>query len=170
MGLGTSVVRVVVTDANILINLIHVQRLELLGALPGYEFVVPDEAVREVTDPAQCEALQAAITSSVLWPVAIDDMATLELFAELRAIMGPGEAACLSLAVQRGWLIASDEKRVFRREAQARLGPGRILNTAGILLLAIRAGMLTTEQADNAKSELERRRFRMKFASFRDLL
>ena len=84
--------------------------------------------------------------------------------------MGPGEAACLGLAVMHGWLVASDEKRVFRREAQSRLGPGRIVNTAGIFLLAIRAGVLTVEEADSVKTELERHRFRMTFTSFRDLL
>jgi len=170
MGAGTAVVRVVVTDANILINLIHVRCLALLGGLPGYEFVVPDEVVREVTDTDQCGALQAAITSSVLRLITIDDLPTLELFAELRAIMGPGEAACLSLAAKRGWLIASDERRVFRREALGRLGPGRIVNTAGIFLLAIRAGVMTIEEADDAKAELEHHRFRMAFTSFRDLM
>jgi hypothetical protein len=37
--------RIVVTDANVLINLIHVEVLPLLGRLPGYEFVVVDEAL-----------------------------------------------------------------------------------------------------------------------------
>jgi hypothetical protein len=68
------------------------------------------------------------------------------------------------------WLIASDEKRVFRREAQARLGPGRIVNTAGILLLAIRDEILTIEDADKVKLQLESHHFRMTFDSFRDLL
>jgi hypothetical protein len=44
---GSSPVRVVVTDANILINLIHVGRLDLLGKLPPYSFVVPEEVVKE---------------------------------------------------------------------------------------------------------------------------
>ena len=38
-------VQVVVTDANILINLIHIGRLSILGSLPQFEFVVPDEVV-----------------------------------------------------------------------------------------------------------------------------
>ena len=36
-------IRIVVTDANILINLIHAQALELLGRLDGYEFVTVDQ-------------------------------------------------------------------------------------------------------------------------------
>ena len=39
------------TDANVLINLIHVDRLRLLGALPGFEFIVPPEVESEVNIP-----------------------------------------------------------------------------------------------------------------------
>ena len=60
MGLNAAVVRVVVTDANIPINLIQVQYLEILGRLSGYEFVV-DEVIREVTYPDQLEALQSML-------------------------------------------------------------------------------------------------------------
>jgi hypothetical protein len=48
-------VRVVVTDTNILINLIHVGLLNLLGKLPPYSFVIPEEVVREIKDPDQGE-------------------------------------------------------------------------------------------------------------------
>ena len=170
MSLASAVVRIVLTDANIIINLIHTHCLGILGKLSGYEFVVPGEVVREVTDPRQSEALRLAIDAGAVRAITIDDVATLKLFAELLAIMGSGEAACLSLAQTRGWFIASDEKKVFRREALARLGPGRIMNTAGILLVAIRAGVICVDDADRMKAELERHRFRMPFASFRELL
>jgi predicted nucleic acid-binding protein len=41
-------VRIVVTDTNILINLAQIGRLDLLGKLPPYLFVVPEEVVKEV--------------------------------------------------------------------------------------------------------------------------
>jgi predicted nucleic acid-binding protein len=97
-------------------------------------------------------------------------VAELALFVELRRSLGMGEAACLALAVHRGALVASDEKRAFRREAETRLGPGRILNTPGLLLLSIRRGLLTVEEADEIKNTLESKRFRMKFRSFKELL
>ena len=170
MDLDAALVRVVLTDANIIINLNHINSLGLLGILPGFEFVVPDEVVREVSDPGQQQTLQSTIDSGAVRTITIDDIPTLELFAELSTIMGAGEAACLSLAQTRGWLVASDERRVFRREAIARLGAGRIINTAGILLIAIRAGVITVVEADRLKAELERHRFRMTFASFRELI
>ncbi|MHB0979132.1 MAG: hypothetical protein ACYC5Q_03475 [Thermoleophilia bacterium] len=56
--------RIVVTDANVLINLIHVERLDVLGALEGYEFVVPADVREEITDLDQRAALEEAIGRS----------------------------------------------------------------------------------------------------------
>lgn len=44
------------------------------------------------------------------------------------------------------------------------------MNTAGIFVLAIRAGILSVEDADEDKRALDGRRFRMRFTSFRDVL
>jgi predicted nucleic acid-binding protein len=165
-----SVIRVVVTDTNILINLMHIDGLDLLGKLPPYSFVVPEQAVKEVNVPAQATALQAALTSGLLEEVQLTDIPELTVYAELVQTLGIGEAACLSLAQCRGWLIASDEKRKFYRETVARLGTGRLLNTAGILIHAIKLGVITVEEADQAKALLEQRNFVLKFASFRDVL
>jgi predicted nucleic acid-binding protein len=167
---GSSIVRVVATDTNILINLIHIGRLDLLGMLPPYSFVVPEEVVKEVREPDQAHDLQTAISSGVLLEVQLTDPAELKIYADLIQILGSGEAACLSLAQCRHWLIASDEKKKFRRETQARLGTGRLLNTPGILTLGITGGVLTVEDADHAKAALELHRFIMSFRSFRDVL
>ena len=81
---------VVVTDANVLINLMHVQRLTLLGALPALTFVVPEPVVAEITDPGQVRQLQAALQRQDLRQEAITALPELTAYAELRRIMGPG--------------------------------------------------------------------------------
>lgn len=43
--------RVVVTDANVLINLMHVSRLGLLAKIPDHEFVVSEHVREEITNP-----------------------------------------------------------------------------------------------------------------------
>ena len=164
------VTRVVVTDANVLINLIQVGRLELLGALAGYRFVVPDEVVAEVVYPAQRSQLFDGIARTVLRQEALAEMDALALYGELRASMGRGEAACLALACAHGWWVTSDERGVFRRETFARLGQDKLITTPGLLVLAIRSGVLTIQEADEAKALLERHRFRMRFESFRELV
>jgi predicted nucleic acid-binding protein len=161
---------IVVTDSNVLINLAHINRLDLLDRLPPFSFVVPQEVVKEITNVTQSELVLGAINSGSLKEVQLDSIPELRIYAQLVRTLGSGEAACLALAESRGWLIASDEKRKFYREAMVRLGQDRIINTAGILLKAIRLNVLNVDEADEAKTFLEQRRFTMKFASFRDLL
>jgi hypothetical protein len=84
--------------------------------------------------------------------------------------MGNGEGACLAMAEARGWLIASDEKRRFRREVIARLGEERLMTTAGLFVIATCAGTLSVEEADQAKEVLEKHHFHMAFRSFRELV
>lgn len=163
-------VQIVVTDANILINLLHIGRLSILGRLAQFDFVVPDEVVAEILNEDQAAALQAAIDARHLARVSFQDTEELTAFAALASFLGKGESACLALAQQRGWWVASDEGGAFRREAQQRLGPARLLNTPGLLLSAIRAGALTVDEADQAKAVLEQHRFRVRFGSFRELL
>jgi predicted nucleic acid-binding protein len=162
--------RVVVTDANVLINLIHVGRLDLLGSLSGYEFVVPPEVEAEVSIPEQAQALARAFDAGHIERLAFSGTAELEIYAELSSLIGKGEAACLAMAEVQGWTIASDERRRFLRLANERLGPGRVLNTAGLFVLAIRGGLVTVEEADQDKQVLEGHRFKMRFSSFRDVL
>jgi len=160
----------VVTDANVLINLIHVNALGLLGSLDGYEFIVVEEVIAEITIAEQAAALAAAFTNDWAKRETLEDLQSLNLFAELSAVMGKGEAASLALAITKRFDIACDEKRVFRREAVKRLGEHRILTTPGIFVLAIRAGVITIEQADEAKASLAQKRFEMSFTSFRDVV
>lgn len=131
---------------------------------------MPDEVVAEILNEEQSAALRAAIDASHLASVGFQGTEELTAFAVLASFLGKGESACLALAQQRGWWVASDEGGAFRREAQQRLGSVRLINTPGLLLSAIRAGILTVEEADQAKAVLEQHRFRVRFKSFRDLL
>ena len=162
--------RVVVTDSNVLVNLMHVSRLGLLGSIPGHEFVVPDHVRKEITNAAQLSLLDAAIGAGTIKLESLTDLDALATFAELIVHLGRGEAACIAIAAKRGWWIASDEKRRFRREAETRVGGDRILGTVEVFVLAIEAGLITVEQADADKVALESRKFKMSFTSFRELV
>ena len=91
------------------------------------------------------------------------------MFTELIAHIGRGEAACIAIAAKEGWYIASDEKKRFLREAEARVGVGHVITTVNVFVLAIKAGLLTVEGADTDKLTLEGRRFKLSFASSREL-
>lgn len=161
---------VVVADANILINLIHVSRLGFCADLPGLSFMVPDHVSREIRRPEQRARLDNALDSGVLQLCSISQPEDLSLFADLIVRLGRGEAACLVLAKRHGWTIASDEKGRFRREALKRVGKLRLIGTPDLFVRAIQAGLVTVEEADSDKAILEGKRFKMAFESFREKL
>lgn len=161
---------VVVTDATVLINLIHTRRLGLLARLPPLRFVVPEDVQAEVIKEDQPQQLSDAVAAGHLEVCAITDLIELALFAELRAVLGAGESACLALAQSRSWMVASDDGRPFRTEAIARLGEHRLLTTPTIYVRAIQAGLLSVPEADADKAVLASKRFIMPFQSFAELL
>ena len=161
---------VVVTDANILVNISLVGRLHLFGGLHPWRFVVPEEVVAEILDPDQRAALLSAETQGCIARVTIDTLPALQLFAELRAEMGKGESACLAYAAISSCYLASDEKKRFRRRAVELIGEDRILRTESLLLEAIRRGLITVREEDDCKALLAANRYTMPFASFSDVL
>ena len=162
----------VITDANILINFIKIGRLDILQKLRMYAFYVPEEVYAEITYPAQRLVLDRALAQGWLSKTEITDLNELRSYARYRPDMGDGEVACLAIATCRKWIMACDEKRkkLISKEVQRVLGKGYLLNTPGILLKAIREGILTVSQADAIKCSLAQNRFVMSFASFQDLI
>lgn len=67
-------------------------------------------------------------------------------------------------------MVACDEGGRFRREALTRVGQDSLVNTPGLVVLAIRRRLLTIEEADGIKDVLATRRYKMPFESFRDLV
>ena len=166
----TPLLRIVVTDANVLINMMHVSRLGRRAKIPNHEFVVPEHVREEITIAEQRATLDAAVNDGWLKIEVIDDLGAITAFTELVAHLGRGEAACIAIAAKEGWYIASDERKRFLREAEARVGVGRVITTVDVFVLAIRAGLLTVEDADSDKLTLESKRFKVSFTSYRELV
>jgi predicted nucleic acid-binding protein len=76
-------VRVVVTDSNVLINVMHVHRIDLLGRIPAHEFVVPDHVREEITESNHRSVLDDAIRQGTLKLELLDDLDAIAVFAEL---------------------------------------------------------------------------------------
>jgi predicted nucleic acid-binding protein len=161
---------IVAADTSVLINLMHVKRLDLCRQLSVSEFVVPEHVHAEITRPEQRDELDRAVREGKFRIVSIVEPGAIASFAELTVHLGRGEAACLVLATANGWSIACDERGRFRREAVTRIGEDRILGTIEIYLAALRGGRLTVAQADAEKAVLEANCFRMPFGSFRQIL
>jgi predicted nucleic acid-binding protein len=160
----------VCVDACVLINLAIVGRVDLLGQIHDMVFHVPQEVLEEITIAEQRNQVENVVKSGGLMIAKIDAVDELRAFAECSGQFGKGESACLAIASCRRWVVATDETKDKRlnREISARGIP--VINTPGILLKAIRQGVLTVQTANGIKTELEKNRFRMNFDSFGDLL
>jgi predicted nucleic acid-binding protein len=160
----------ILADANVLINFLHIGQLDLLGNLSGYRFVIPEHVEMEITRKAQAAVLKRAIKKGILELTVITDIQEMADYTEFHKTLGQGESACLAIAVNRGFSIASDEKGVFRKLVLGKIGQTRLLTTPDLILTAVQSKLVTVAQADNWKAKLEMHRFKMKFLSFKDLL
>jgi len=160
----------VVTDANIIINFLHIERLDILGSrlgsLRGLRFAIPDHVVDEITRERQASALARVMNEGLLDRLEITDLDEIQTLAGLLDRLGSGEAACLAIAMHRGFMLASDEKGYFRRIAIDRIGEERILGTAEIIIEAIRADVVGVAEADGWIAVLAKNRFVLPFDSF----
>jgi predicted nucleic acid-binding protein len=158
------------TDACILINLLRVHRLDLLGALPPYSFYAPPEALNEITYPEQQAEIQEALDHGWIHEAHLETIDELQLFTKANERLGSGESACLALAEARNWILGTDDSKGVKWKRVISAAGITVLNTPGIILLAIRQGVLSVQQADEIKATLEANKFRMGFASFQDLM
>jgi predicted nucleic acid-binding protein len=162
----------VVADASVLINFLRAGRLDLLRHHGGYRIVVTEHVRREVSYPDQAAELVEAITAGDIDEIQVTDPVELEIFAELNAVLGRGESACIAVAANRGWVVAMDELGRARREVHERVGRNRLINTPGLILSCVRNGAITVAEADGIKVTLESQgqSFAFAFDSFGDLL
>ena len=158
--------RTIAIDANVLINFMHIGQLDRLAQLPGLDPAVPAEVAAEVSDPHQEITLRVAREAGTLGRAAVSGTEELAAYAEQTRRLGKGESACLAIASARGWCLASDEKRFFRRTAIEMLGDPRLFTTPDLIVQLIGAGVTTISAADEWKARLAERRFRMNFESF----
>ena len=79
---------VVVTDTSILINFLHTGHLWLLGRLPGFRFVIPDEVISEIAQADQQQIIAEAMAAGHVQRESISSPDELALFAELRQVRG----------------------------------------------------------------------------------
>lgn len=140
--------RAAVVDATVVIHLAWAGRLDLLGSLRGWDFVVPDQVVEEVSYPDHAQALKRALEAGHLRRESSTDPVEIALYAELKQRMGKGEAACLAIAATRGWALASDDRgRAFRRLVRGRIGRERLIGTPSIVRVARDQGVLSSDEA-----------------------
>ncbi|HEY1930560.1 MAG TPA: hypothetical protein VGG99_00970 [Acetobacteraceae bacterium] len=165
----------VVADASVLINFLRIDRMELLGRHPS-RFLATDHVEAEIEDDAQRARFSAVVAAGHIETCSVTEPDELALFMHLGAgrRLGAGECSAIAVAITRRYAIAIDDNKAVNRalrEAGLTATQLEIMRTPDVIVALIRAGTLTVEEADNIKDDwAQRHRFRVKAASFRDLL
>lgn len=160
----------VAVDSSLLINFLLLGRMDILGQLRAFCFCVVNHVTEEILRAEQRARLQTAVAAGFVQEVEITEPEEILLYDGFRAVLGDGEAACMAIAVRRRWVVAGDEKGRFRRELFDRLGENYLLDTPGVLLTAIRGGVITADEASHLREILRQNRFQMDPRPFDDLL
>jgi predicted nucleic acid-binding protein len=164
----------VITDTSTLVNFLRIGRVDLLAGLTSYRFVVTDHVRYEVASfyPAQLSNFEFAHLAGHVVEITLDTPADRTVFAELKALrLGDGECASIAAALNRGFPLAIDDIRA-RKKAVARDPSLRLLDTIGLMVEAIQAGLLTVAEADTIKVDWEtnHRFIKKHFSSFAELI
>ncbi len=164
---------IIVTDASVLINFLRIDRTDLLAG-HSHAFLATDHVAAEITDryPDQQQRFAAALAAGAISETRVTTPEEIRLFGSMFAAgrLGAGECSAIALAVHRRYILAIDDRlaTTHARRADATL---LILATQDLVVSMIRQSLLDIAQADRIKQEwATRHRFRLKLASFRDLV
>lgn len=145
-----------VADASLLLSLGEASALHLLWENPGPIWHVTPIARGEVKkDPTQSE-LSRAILSGRLATTELDTDSEEEtrLFAHWSDLVDAGEAEAIAVALARGWVVGLEDlfaQRCVTREASET----RWVNSATLLLAAVRCGRMSMADADAVFARLD---------------
>lgn len=165
---------IIVVDANILINFLRIDRIDLLTVHP-FDFKITDHVLDEVTYSKQRDLLKRSISEGAFIQVSLTLARELEIFARLTSCgnLGIGECSAIAYAIYNRHKLAIDDRLATRtakniaEESEVRL---ETLSTQDIMLSLINEGILGILEADKIKDDwASNHRFRLPFDRFGSL-
>jgi len=142
----------VVSNTTVLSNFASIGQLAVLRHLFGV-VCVPTEVFAEIED-AQHEGYPffadieqqtyPLVETGWLHLISLDET-ELRLAATLSAGLHRGERSCIAIALQRNWLMLTDDRAA---RAEARLRQARFSGSIGCLVLAVERGLIPLAQAN----------------------
>ena len=114
------ILRIVVTDSSVVINLHHTSHLGLLYSLPTFRFVVPEEVIAEITEPTQAELLCQLVADGGLEKVSLESPRSLPFLLTCPPVLAlESQHASLSPRVADGWSPATRSEYFYGRPKSA---------------------------------------------------
>lgn len=138
-----------VLDASLLLSLGKAGQLRLLLETAELDlFITPTVLGQLLSDDTRRPVEEAILAGRIsVVHISSDDPAELDAVAEWSESVDEGEAESIALGVTRGWLVGLED-RAAQRAIRRRGGNPGWVSCADLLVLAVRAGRRTLEEAD----------------------
>src|SRR3954471_12004756 len=145
----------VVIEASTLINFLRIGRVDLLAGLAAYRFILTDNVRAEVLPedyPVGHANLELALRAGHLHVVSLTDPAEIVAYVAMQAlrVLGDGECSAIAAAHARGLPLAMDDGPA-RKKTALYYPTIKLFDTVGLMVEAIRTGLLTVAEADAIK-------------------
>ena len=153
-------------DSTVLNNFLKIGRLPLLRTVFPSSLRVAAQVYDEMRAGGFEAPLQDGVGQGWLRLVAPESGRETALYGELGKTLGAGEAASLAIAICRQWAMATDD-RAARRAAESAAVP--LTGSVGILVTAVRAGIIALEEGDRFLQQMRRHGYRFPVGSLEGL-
>jgi predicted nucleic acid-binding protein len=143
----------IISNTTVLSNFAAIDALGRLQELYG-EVYLPTEVYNEIERGLEEGYSFYSGIEKILYPLSeggwlrltsLGDDEEIALFSSMPGRLHAGEASCLAIAQQRGWLLLTDDKSARR---QAEIRKIAVSGTLGCLILGIERDLWTTVQAN----------------------
>ena len=164
-----------IANTTVISNFARVGRIDLLRAVLA-NLYIPTEVYAEIQAGLEegyafLSQVEAAISplfeDGWIVLVALEGDAEFSLFGQISDNLHPGEAACLTIAKQRDWLLLTDDQAA--RKLATKLGL-ELSGTLGILVQAVKTGLLALDEANTLLDQMIANGYRSPFATIDALL
>jgi len=164
-----------IANTTVLSNFGRVGRIDLLRAVLG-NLYIPTEVYAEIQVGIEEGYLFLSQVEAAIFPPFVDGWiiliapeggAEFDLFGQLSEKLHPGEAICMAIAKQRGWLLLTDDQAA--RTLATELGV-ELSGTLGVLVQAVRSRLLALDEANALLGQMIANGYRSPFATIDALL
>jgi len=165
----------VISNTTVLSNLAAIDQLDLLRQLYGVVYI-PTEVYEEMRTGLEEGYRFYEGLDQLIYPFAengwirltgVTGEPELRCMGKLPRVLHQGEAACLAIAQQRGWILLTDD--LTARDEAKRLGVPKS-GSVGCLVLAVERGLCDLKQANLWLAEMIQHNYRSPVTDLTPLL
>ena len=148
--------RSAVLDTSLILSLGGASALDLLSDDPAHTWhITPIVRGEVISQPTRSQISRAILEGDlVTMELDTDSADEMKAFVEWSRSVDPGEAEAIAVGLTRSWTIGIEDRFAQRRLTSA-VGPAAWVNTAGLLLAAVRSGIRSLSDADAIFTRLD---------------